>query len=827
MKIKKAAPARQALAFALSAALLVGTVGVDLRGKGLAADEVEFWSTYATEKILRDEYDAYASVRKSAEIKVQACRGEYESAQLIMTAKADVDAYTVEPEDLVLSGGEAVFPKENIGVYHEKYILVENIYDDNGAQAGWYPDALLPVETAAEYGENKIEKGRNQGLYVTFNVPVDQAAGVYNGTMKITCDGVESEIPVTLTVEDLLVSQTTHSKSKFNATFHHFLGELDNTQTMMDAYVTKMAEYRISPGYVVNGSHFTTSDEDMRMYVDKAYEMLQNPKMSNFNIPAFTASRSNVKTIDRAMLTKYIDCVLEKSLETGFDMMGRAIFSTGLIDEPDLMGLMDRVPFVCEDFKAAVTASMNNFPALANRYPEADPAFVAQLETSLENFPLVVSMAKTEQAVEMGVETFCPLINDYDSASSRAKYDDQQQRWWYTCINPRPPYPGYHMEDTLVSARSISWMMSEYDVIGNFFWAVDVYARYDGTSYQPIEDYYQTAARYPKANGDGFLFYPGSPYGLDEPVASLRLEAIRDGAEEYELFYDLKNIYGKLGFDTANIQRNISSLVYTGTQVASTSQSFYDARGALIDLVKLANTPAEVCVIDATDDNYGRITYKVYANDGYELLSDGKPVETFEKHEGGKIYDVSIDLAEQSNVNFGVMVDGELVEFDYRVGGKAHVSDAEAMKDGFTAGACSLETALTDASAVDPAMTGKLVELKLGATEGKHQSVNFTSDAVTGISASTKKIILRVYNPTEEDVPFMILAKFKGSSINVNLITTVLKPGENAIEVSGFGGMPWGRYVSLEYLAIYFTDEVDAAYPARSFYVKDFVTYDS
>ncbi|MFR6056273.1 MAG: hypothetical protein ACLUHK_06800, partial [Eubacteriales bacterium] len=106
-------------------------------------------------------------------------------------------------------------------------------------------------------------------------------------------------------------------------------------------------------------------------------------------------------------------------------------------------------------------------------------------------------------------------------------------------------------------------------------------------------------------------------------------------------------------------------------------------------------------------------------------------------------------------------------------------------------------------------------------------SVNFTSDAVTGISASTKKIILRVYNPTEEDVPFMILAKFKGSSINVNLITTVLKPGENAIEVSGFGGMPWGRYVSLEYLAIYFTDEVDAAYPARSFYVKDFVTYDS
>lgn len=827
MKIKRTAPSKKLFAFAMSAMLFAGTLSIGNFDAGYAEEDVEFWSTYATEKILRDEYEIYDSVRKAAEVRVRACQGEYESTQLIMTANADVGSYEVELSDLTLSGGEATFAKENIGVYHEKYILVENVYDKNGAPTGWYPDALLPVETAEEYGENKIAAGQNQGLYITFNVPVDQAAGVYNGTMKITCDKNVTEIPVILTVEDLLVSQTTHSKSKFNATFHQYLGELNSTQDMLDAYIEKMAEYRISPGAVMHGSQFTTSEEDMRMYVDRAYELLQNPKMSNFNIPAFTASRENVKTIDRNMLTKYIDCVLEKSLETGFDMMDRAIFSTGLIDEPDLFGLMDRVPYVCEDFNAAVTTSLNNLDALAKRYPETDPEFVEQLKTSLENFPLIVSMAKTDQAVEMGVETFCPKIDDYDSATSREKYDDQQQRWWYTCVTPRPPYAGYHLEDTLISARSISWMMSEYDVIGNFFWAVDVYARYDGTNYQPIEDYYQTSARYPEANGDGFLFYPGSPYGLDEPLASMRLEAIRDGAEEYELFYDLQNAYAALGFDTDNVQRNISSLIYTGTRVSSTSENFYGARNALIDLTKLAKTPAGVCVMDATDDNYGHVTYKVYVNNGYDLLSEGEVLQNGEAYGNGKIYEISIDLAEKNNINFGVTIDGELVEFDYRVGGKTQIRQAEDLVGSFTENTCTLKAELVNASDVDASLSGKLVALTLGAVDGKHQSVNFTDDVIKSVSSDTKRIVLRIVNPTDKAIPFMLQAKFKGSSINLTILTVDLAPGENVLEVSGFGSYDWTNYESLERFILYFTDSVKEPHEAQTVYVKDFVIYDN
>ncbi len=47
---------------------------------------------------------------------------------------------------------------------------------------GWYPDALVPLETIVEYGENPIAAGQNQGVYITFNVPTTQAPGTYTGS---------------------------------------------------------------------------------------------------------------------------------------------------------------------------------------------------------------------------------------------------------------------------------------------------------------------------------------------------------------------------------------------------------------------------------------------------------------------------------------------------------------------------------------------------------------------------------------------------------------------------------------------------------------------
>ena len=317
--------------------------------------DITFRSAYATEKVLQDaEYTGGGAARVS----VNACRGEYESAQIIMTANKDIQSYNAEVSDLVLNGSDARFPAENIAVYAEKYIEVKRNYCNNGAPLGMSPDCLLPVENSVAAGENTIESGNNQGLYITFNVPLEQPAGVYTGSMTVTYDGAEKELPVTLTVYDLQVSETTHSRTKFNVTFSHYLGELDSTQAMFRAYVDKMVEYRISPSTVMSQNNLDRTDESIARYVQEASDLCENPRMSNFNIPAFTSSREGVQTIDRSMLTRYIVAFAEESLETGTDLLGRAIFSTGLIDEPDLNGVMSQVPVVTEDFNEGVNGAL-------------------------------------------------------------------------------------------------------------------------------------------------------------------------------------------------------------------------------------------------------------------------------------------------------------------------------------------------------------------------------------------------------------------------------------------------------------------------------------
>ena len=45
--------------------------------------------------------------------------------------------------------------------------------------------------------------------------------------------------------------------------------------------------------------------------------------------------------------------------------------------------------------------------------------------------------------------------------------------------------------------------------------------------------------------GDGSLIYPGEKYGINGPCGSVRLEACRDGVEDYELISMVEKILGK------------------------------------------------------------------------------------------------------------------------------------------------------------------------------------------------------------------------------------------------------------------------------------------
>ena len=817
---------------ALSLAVSVALMGLGpIRSATADEGAVEIWSTYSTEKILQNEYERYEDVRFGAAVTVEACKGEYESSQLILTAKQDIRDYTVSVSDLSDGAGNT-FSAENILVYHEKYIEIANLYEGNGAVAGMYPDALLPIEKAVEYGENAIASGNNQGVYLTFNVPVGQEAGTYTGSLTVTYDGAKKDVPVTLTVHDVTVSQTTHTQSKFNVTFAHYLGELNSTQDMLDSYISVMAEYRISPGLIMFGNDSNYSDESIAAYARKAYELLQeNPKMSTFAVPTptMTDSGTGLPTLNGSIFEKYLHAIIDVALEsydahsqTGFDLMSYAICTVSIIDEPDLNNTLDRVPGVANQFENAISGSKQYLRAQANE-KGISKEFADEIEGSLEDFPLIVSMT-TAWAPDKDVAdiiTSCPLISLYDTAAQRDVYAQQQQRWIYTCNQPTSPYPTYHIDDTLVSARSLSWMMSEYDITGNFYWAADLYQKYVGSgTYLPIDDYYGTAERYERANGDGYLFYPGAPYGMDEPLPSLRLEAIRDGAEEYELWYALHENYEEAGYDRTDIQRKVSSLIYQNAKVVSTSERMQLARQAVISLLEISESELAVGITDVVESG-SSVTYTVRSAEGCTLTvpeNSGIAVSG-----GSGTWELTLDTSDVEALAFTVTKDGEsetfsLAESSIRLIGAQELSDAAAQGGG------TLLKEIVEASSEGiPGTEEELLKLTFGAVTGSNQYVTVGGGIASSLGEDTKTIVLTIYNPTQEEMPLRVTAKFRTSTYAVSIANETLLPGWNTLEITDLS-LTAAYSGVIETIGLYFTDLADN-YGERTVYLGKLTVY--
>ena len=116
----------------------------------------------------------------------------------------------------------AVIPCRNVTVYREGYYNVTTPSDLEGATGRW-PDPLIPaVDPLLGQTRNAfpvdVPAGENRTLWVDVLVPIDAAAGVYRGNLKLTAEGMSMDIPVELKVLSFTLPSTTTLKSSFGFT---------------------------------------------------------------------------------------------------------------------------------------------------------------------------------------------------------------------------------------------------------------------------------------------------------------------------------------------------------------------------------------------------------------------------------------------------------------------------------------------------------------------------------------------------------------------------------------------------------------------------------
>jgi hypothetical protein len=625
----------------LAAALLLSAfsfAGCDGSGAGERKEELppaEFtlWGAPSSAKILRDEID-YAD-KRPAELVYAGVRGEYESYQLIISVEKNViTEYGLEAADLTGPQG-AKLDKGSFTVYNQFYTEVLSP-TTKLSRIGEYPDALIPQQLAKKAGEMTVKAEENAGLWVTLYIPEDAVPGVYGGTFKFSADDAKREIPVSVTIYDYVLSKESNMQTLFsNRPMTLTQSEGDSTYEMQEIYYDFMLDYRISMG------RLPVESLDPAEYVETVKKWAPDPRLTTYVLPTNLgpsyALPSQSEELDR--WTEMMLLLAQNSTPT-INLFTKLAFY--IVDEPDQRGAAAVTAAISEGRRlrswletvvAAITADSTGLYDTFKTIPD--------WEASILDVRNILTARLGADELRQQYNTQCPawawgteieLQRGLDDAASLGA-----QVWWYGCMSPKAPYPAYHLDDNLLSGRLINWIAQAYGITGQLYWEVssglDVYdfPYWKGEYGDPdLTGGKAGSAMYGQGlpAGDGYLIYPGSRYGHRGPLPSMRLMAIRDGMEEYELLHALENRYDAFNakysasFDSRAVVTRLYERLHNVVIPTRDIDLFESIRSDLLQAVAQAHMPHGF-VIGAVDveNNIAEIT--MYAETAYSVSVGG------------------------------------------------------------------------------------------------------------------------------------------------------------------------------------------------------------
>lgn len=706
--------------------------GVVITEKG----EVEVFSANITDKILQD-YKVSNDEKLPAEISVIAGKGESEAAQIIMTATKTVSAYDFKVSQLTNESGD-VLSVDNIEVFNQKYIEIKSNSSTGGGESGplgWYPDILLPFEKAIEYKENTVKKGENQGIVVQINVPFDQNPGTYTGNFVLTVDGENQNIPAEVKVYDIVYPEVTTFDSLYLVDRADLIyGEGDNSIEMYAKYCDKLIEYKTMPFLLpASSGDFKGYAEQVRKYYGK---------ISGYSIPwAYKNDR-----VDMDVLYNYVIEIVNFALEDGINYLSKARNYYPLIDEPLGQGRVTLANAVCKEYYEGLKVLGDKIRALET--PDHATCTKEEIAASIVDMKNIVTAHLDPSLPE--VKHFCPGFSDLDTEVKRQNYFDMAaddiEYWWYGCNQPVSPYPNFHTDDmNNMTATRVMGMMSEiYGVQGELYWETVLYREtsFAGGYFHKINtDVYESAMQYPGTNGDGVLFYPGSRYGVDGPIVSNRLLAIRDAREEYDLLGLLSAAYAEKGLDYSSVIELLGRYLYNGSKVQADSSTLFAVREQIFELLSLAKNEG-VYVTDVCDTQTG-FTFNVVAEDGKKVTYNG--TELTNKTENG--YVCKIDLTANDNT-FNVASGKHAFSFNLRGKKSVIYTPGGVSTIAFTAMSEGDLIEVVEGSAIGQA--GSVAKVSFNEGSAHAFKVAASDSSMSLISKNTKDFAIKIYNPTEQ-----------------------------------------------------------------------------
>ncbi|MET9270941.1 glycoside hydrolase domain-containing protein [Kribbella sp. NPDC003557] len=168
----------------------------------------------------------------------------------------------------------------------------------------------------------------------------------------------------------------------------------------------------------------------------------------------------------------------------------------------------------------------------------------AAVKQEFPDLPIMTTLRDNSMGVDTGlaglVDIWTPQQDLYNQAVAERTRARGDQAWWYPDIATGSPLPNWFNGYPPIDARTLVGPMSyQAGVEGVLYYATNRWLRTDHANQLLVNDGILSAwkaATFNGTAGDGSMFYPG-PNG---PMASIRLENFRDGMEDYNLLWLLR-----------------------------------------------------------------------------------------------------------------------------------------------------------------------------------------------------------------------------------------------------------------------------------------------
>jgi hypothetical protein len=577
---------KMTVVLSFSTFLLLSLSVVSVRAQdAVITSNIKIWAVPAEQKVRpkdRVEKSNLVWSDENKKIIVAGAGNEHVPFQVVITAPVPegwrpkaTDGFFITASDLTSSQGRTISQKQ-ISFFFEHYIQIYAISSPIGA-TGYWPDALAPIKEPFSMQAQYAVVG-NRPIWVDIYLPAGTQAGIYKGNITVTQHGAKVEtLGVQVEVYNFSLPEKTHLITYMNvskgelAGFYNKPSSSPEIEQLTRNYFDFLFEHRMEtwgndplvPEVTVTGEKVEVKFNDSRY--DYYMNKLKTKRVILDAAPHDLTSKITDEPFSDAFNQKaraYLSAVESYFRKNGWK--DRLVFNSP-IDEPNTKKDYEET----RKWAVLVHEAAPGVPFLATESPISDNPDWGTLRGYVNNFCVhgnTLNDPKVKQAL----------------LEEQAKGGEAT---WYISCDQTYPQPNYFIDAPALDPVMVPWITARYHMNGILYWATNFWNQTPDPWLDPVTfiSGFDCSEGY-VLNGEGSLIYPGDHTkkytgqpDVNGPVSSIRFELLREGIEDYEYLWMLKekgdSIFAEkqvqnMVIDVSTFSRNLEELYITRKTMA-------------------------------------------------------------------------------------------------------------------------------------------------------------------------------------------------------------------------------------------------------------------